>query len=363
VSPNSHQNLLVFRFGQIGDTVAALPSLWVLRQQFPGARIVILSEIPAQESHLPPEAVLPQTGLVDGFEKYPGGASLSHFIAALRKVRALRKDGFSTLVYLMPSRRTKRQRVRDRLFFRLAGIKHIIGSRGFPETLRPRMPDGSMVPLQKEPDALLRRLKYDGLPIPDPGQGCLDLQITPAERERAASWWRQKTGAEPAGRAWVAVCTGGKTATQLWPWENYAKVVGRLINEHRLFPVIIGGNEDRPIAEKLLLTWKTGLCAAGELSVRESAALLAGARFYLGNDTGAMHLAAAVGTPCVGVFSGRNWPGIWEPYGELHQVLRHDVPCTGCRLAVCDQDLQCLKGIQVEHVYQACARLLARLQP
>jgi len=83
----------------------------------------------------------------------------------------------------------------------------------------------------------------------------------------------------------------------------------------------------------------TGLCAAGELSVRESAALMEGARFYLGNDTGVMHLAAAVSIPCVGVFSARNWPGIWEPYGHGHKVLRFDVPCSGCHLAVCNKTL------------------------
>src|SRR5262249_52870820 len=67
------QRLLVFRIGQFGDTVAALPSLWVLRQQFPTAHILVLSELPAKKTHMPPEAVLPQSGLVDGFVKYPGG--------------------------------------------------------------------------------------------------------------------------------------------------------------------------------------------------------------------------------------------------------------------------------------------------
>ncbi len=85
-----------------------------------------------------------------------------------------------------------------------------------------------------------------------------------------------------------------------------------------------------------------------------------GARFYLGNDTGAMHLAAAMGRPCVAVFSAREWPGRWHPYGEGHKVLRFEVPCSGCRLEVCDKELQCLKGIQVEEVYQACATMLAK---
>ena len=352
------KRILVFRIGQIGDTVAALPSLWVLRQQFPAARIVVLSEIPAQQTHLPPEAVLPASGLVDGFEKYPGGASLKNFFAAWRQLSRLRKEGFATLVYLVPSGRTKRQRLRDKIFFRLAGIKHLLATQGFTENLQPKSPDGSLIPLPKEADALLERLKCDGLPVPATGQGCLDLKITEVDRQRVKDWWRQKAGPRPGPNGWVAICTGGKLTSKLWPWERYAEVGRLLIEQHGLFPVIIGGGEDRAVGEKLLSQWGTGLCAAGELTVRESAALLAGARFYLGNDTGVMHLAAAVGKSCVAIFSARDWPGIWEPYGQGHKVLRFDVPCSGCRLAVCDQDLICLRGIEVQQVYAACVEII-----
>jgi lipopolysaccharide heptosyltransferase III len=351
--------ILVFRIGQIGDTVAALPSLWVLRQYFPDASIVILSEIPAKKTHLPPETVLPQSGLVDGFEKYPGGASLKHFFVSWRKIRQLRRQGFDTLVYLVPSGRTQKQRVRDQLFFRICGINRLLAFKGFTENLCPRLSDGSLSPLPKEADALLHRLKLDDLPVPPSGQGCMDLQITEAEREKIRNWWKQNGNPEtPHG--WMAICTGGKASSQLWPWERYAEVVRLLTNQHGIFPVIIGGMEDREVGKKLLDFWKIGLCAAGVLSVRESAALMKDARFYLGNDTGIMHLASAVGIPCIAVFSARNWPGIWEPYGTGHRVLRFDVPCSGCKLEVCDKDLQCLKGIQVEQVYVACVGVIEK---
>ena len=137
------KSILVFRIGQIGDTVAALPSLWILRRQFADARIVVLSEIPPKHTHLPPEAVLPPSGLVDGFEKYPGGASLKNFIAAWRQIRQMGAQGFDTLVYLTPSRRTKKQRLRDRLFFRLCGLKHFLAARGFEDDLCPECRMGS----------------------------------------------------------------------------------------------------------------------------------------------------------------------------------------------------------------------------
>jgi len=353
------KRILVFRIGQIGDTIAALPALWALRQQFPGARIVVLNEIPAKKTHLPPEAVLPPTGLVDGFEKYPGGASAKHFFVAWRQISQLRKQGFDTLVYLTPSARTKKQRLRDQLFFRLCGIRHLLATKGFYENMQPKALDRSLVPLPKEADALLERLKLDGLPVPTAGKGCMNLGITEMERGRARDWWRQN-GSPQTPHGWVAICTGGKASSQLWPPERYAETVRLLINSHGIFPVIIGSKEDRTIGEKLLSQWDIGLCAAGELSVRGSAALVETARFYLGNDTGAMHLAAAAGIPCVAIFSARDWPGIWEPYGSSHKVLRFDVPCSGCKLEVCDKELQCLTGIQVQQVYEACVELLER---
>lgn len=354
------ERLLIFRIGQIGDTIAALPSLWVLRKHFPDARIVVLSEIPARKTHLPPETVLPKTGLVDGFEKYPGGASARNLLVAWRQIRQLRKQGFETLVYLTPSGRTKRHRLRDRIFFRSTGIKRLLAFNGFAEDLQPKSPNGTLTPLPKEADALLERLRRDGLPVPVPGHGCMDLGITEAERQRAGDWWRQKAGARLGPNGWVAICPGAKYTAKLWPLERYTEVVRLLMDKHGIFPVVIGGAEDREAGGKLLASWKTGLCSAGELNVRESAALMESARFYLGNDTGAMHLAAAVGIPCVAIFSARDWPGIWEPYGEGHKVLRFDVPCSGCRLEVCDQELQCLRGIQTQRVYEACVEVIAK---
>ena len=355
----TEQRIIVYRFGQIGDTVVAVPALWALRRQFPDARLVLLSELPARRTHLPPEAVLPALGLVDGFEKYPAGTSIKAILAAWRCIRRLQQQRFHTVVYLVPTERTRKQRLRDLVFFRLSGIKRVLAAHGFSGDSRPKAPDGSLVRVPHEADALLARLKHDGITIPEEGQGCMDLAITPAERERAKRWWREH-GDPPTPNGWVAVCAGAKFASKLWPLDRYAALVERLIRDRGIFPVVVGGPEDRVIAAQLLSRWGVGLCAAGELSVRESAALMTGARFYLGNDTGVMHLAAAVGVPCVAVFSARDWPGKWEPYGPAHKVLRFDVPCSGCRLEVCDRGLICLTNLSVQEVYAACLEVLAK---
>ncbi len=83
--------------------------------------------------------------------------------------------------------------------------------------------------------------------------------------------------------------------------------------------------------------------------------------FFLGNDTGSMHMAVAAGLKCVAVFSSRSAPGAWYPYGPGHIVLRKFVPCEGCQLVECVENrMQCILAITVDEVLSTC-REMARL--
>ena len=350
------ERLLIYRFGHIGDTVAALPALWHLRAQFPNAHITLLSETPKQSNHLPPERVLPQTGLIDAFLKYQGGKSLSGIASQVATLFRLRAMKFDTVAYLLPSIRSAASRRRDEAFFKLTGIPRRLGFQGFPEDALPRRADGSLETVPHEADALLTRLSLDGLPPVAAGHGRMDLAITPSEHHAAGDWL--KTNAMGSQR-WFALCNGSKWSSKQWPEERYLEVARRLITQHDLTPVVFGGREDVESGRRLIAQLGRGACSAGELSVRESAAMLQCARFYLGNDTGVMHLAAAVGTRCVAVFSAQDWPGRWSPYGAGHEMLRVEVPCAGCMQQNCPLENQCLTGISPEAVLAACGRILA----
>jgi ADP-heptose:LPS heptosyltransferase len=72
-----------------------------------------------------------------------------------------------------------------------------------------------------------------------------------------------------------------------------------------------------------------------------------------------MHLAAAVGTPCVAIFAARNLPRIWFPHGHRHRVIYHEVDCMGCGLETCVvQKKKCLTSVTVEEVFGAVAEAL-----
>jgi ADP-heptose:LPS heptosyltransferase len=100
--------------------------------------------------------------------------------------------------------------------------------------------------------------------------------------------------------------------------------------------------------------------SAGVHSVRESAALLSQCALFVGNDTGTLHLAASAGIKCVGIYSAQDWPGRWFPYGSGHEIIREAVPCEGCRLEVCSQNLECLTAITTQRVVAAVERILSQ---
>jgi ADP-heptose:LPS heptosyltransferase len=73
-----------------------------------------------------------------------------------------------------------------------------------------------------------------------------------------------------------------------------------------------------------------------------------------------MHLAAAVNTPCVGIFAAIDWEGRWTPFGENHKIIRKKVECEGCLSPVSLKGNKCLDLIEVKEVYEACLEVLER---
>jgi heptosyltransferase-3 len=160
----------------------------------------------------------------------------------------------------------------------------------------------------------------------------------------------------------AAICPGAKKETQRWLEDRFSVLGSLLLKTYPdLRLLMLGGQEDQSLGNRLSHSWGSAcLNLMGILSVWESAAALQLCSIYVGNDTGGMHLAASVGTPCVAIFSARDNPGRWEPWGEKHSVLRHDVPCAGCYREICfGEGLICLKSITVGEVFDSASKYLS----
>jgi ADP-heptose:LPS heptosyltransferase len=354
VSPS---RILVFRIGQLGDTIVALPAMWAVKHSFPAAYLALLYDRHPRKRYVFPPDLLRGAGLFDEFLTYPvaAGDALKPWRMASLLV-TLRRKRFDTLVYLAPSTRSPEQVARDRRFFSLAGIRTFLGMDGFA-ALPSRANGQPLAETPAESDLLLDRLGVSGLVFSRAERARMDLALGKTEDLEVDSWLQ---GLEPFGaRTWVAVAPGSKMPATRWPLERYAEVVQRLIEKFDVWPVVLGGAEDRPKGDALLAQWHRGYNAAGRLSLRASAAALKRCAFYLGNDTGTMHLAAAVGTKCVAIFSARNHPGRWHPLGDGHRVLRSQIDCEGCGLLEClERHNECLARISVPAAAAACEAFL-----
>ena len=148
-----------------------------------------------------------------------------------------------------------------------------------------------------------------------------------------------------------------------WGGENWRSVLDALARELPQYGLaLVGAGEEAEVSASASAAWagrSINLC--GELTPRESAALLARARLFLGHDSGPMHLAAAVGTQCVVVFAARTPPRIWFPWGDQHEVIYHRTDCAGCELEICiEEKKKCLTSIAPEELLGAVRRALAR---
>ena len=333
-----------------------------MRDRFPDSQIVYLSSADGEDpKYVSARDVLPAHGLFDDWISYPNvSAGPGGIISLLRLAMEIRRKKFDVAFYLMTRYRTARQIDRDRLFFRLAGIKNVIGSEFVKKHNLPFEIPRPIPRIESEANFLLRLLREKRVVNGD-REFHAELDITPEERSTADAWMESK-GVTSYNGPRIAVAPGSKWDSKIWDEARYARVVQKLISSHDVVPVIFGGPEDREKGERLLAHWGRGGNAAGELSVRKAAAALSGCVLYLGNDTGTMHLAASVGTPCVAMFSSVDWAGRFEPIGGGHVLFRRSVECEGCHSPVCLNMAhvnKCLDLVDADEVYEACVSVLS----
>ena len=136
-----------------------------------------------------------------------------------------------------------------------------------------------------------------------------------------------------------------------WLLPRYAQLADRLIGALHADVLIFGSSEERPLAEEIARAMKhMPLILAGETSLRQLMALLAQCRLVVSNDSGSMHLAAALGLPVVAIF-GSTDERATGPVGVRTRVVKRPADCSPCGLRECPIDFRCMKSVTVDEVY------------
>ena len=328
------QNLLIYRLGSLGDSVVALPCLNKIAECYPHANRVILTNVPVSPAAPRAIDVLGASLVHDAIEYRVGTRSVSELADLWVRLRRLRAD---TMVYLTPARGF-RTVYRDLAFFRSLGIRTIIGAPVNRDLLENRIePKTGFV--EYEGLRLARCLAALG-PIDLDQRSAWDLHLTRAEQLAAA-----QALAGLNGRKFIAINMGGKARANDWGHANWSALLTRLCAKlDAVHFVFLGSGQDAERAAEMCAgrTDRTlNLC--GRLLARETAAVLSKATLFAGHDSGPMHLAAACGVACVGLFSNLHRPGRWHPYGQHHTILHPSEP---------------ISSISVEHVYDSVVQTL-----
>jgi ADP-heptose:LPS heptosyltransferase len=292
--------------------------------------------------------------LVQGYINLPrGGGGWTRLAAAIEQVRALEPD----CLYYLSEPSGFLARLKERAFFRLCGLSTVVGAPDAPDTARyRRLPTGLW---ESETDRLLRAIGAESTPGRTPDW---TFAFTPAERQEADAVLDGWAGRERRASRYILFSLGAKLPDKDWGDTNWTRVLDRLsAAQPDLGLVAIGAADESARTQRMLTAWHgptLNLC--GRTAPRISALMGAGAAFYLGHDSGPMHLAALVGCPCVAIFSARAKPGVWFPRGERNRIFypwdaEPDVPArTGFRVAG-----NSIGAIGPEPVVTACLELLA----
>jgi lipopolysaccharide heptosyltransferase I len=159
---------------------------------------------------------------------------------------------------------------------------------------------------------------------------------------------------------WVAMNVSARWPTKRWPLSSFAVVLDRLHKEGLGPVVVIGSPDEQHHANQLrALTKSPFIDLTGVVPLGCLPALLSKAALVITNDSGPMHIAAAVGTPVVALF-GPTSAARTGPYGEGHRALARRVPCSPCFSRVCrhSPEMECLHLIQPNDVVEAARHLL-----
>lgn len=320
--------VVTFHLNQVGDLLFSLPALLALRSGFPGARITAVVR---------PSLVglLEITGLVDDILERPRRG----WIAKIRLIRRLRRAAFQVAVSFSQAEECV-------LLARLTGAAVRAGFSGG------RFAGWFTVQAEKiGPPSTGNNLRLVS------ALGCPAVQdtyvglITPSDGDRAdAEQLLVRVGVQmDRPIAVISPATSKRRTIKEWRTDRFAAVADYMAKHKGAQVVLVGAEPDHALREAV-----RGPVAdlSGQTTLRQLAAVLERAALFIGVDSGVMHMAAALRTPCVAIF-GPSDPTLTGPQGKGHQVVRLGLSCSPCFGKTCPYNRECMENLQPEKVIEA----------
>ena len=336
-------HILVRESNWLGDVVMTLPALRALRRRFPAGRLsVLIREDLAGLFDGAPwiDEVIPFR--TSGGLRRPGDA--------LRLAAQLRAGAHETAVLFPGSFESALSvflaRIPERVGYALDG-RRLLLTKALP------LPADDTHEVHEHLGLVRTAFGAEGTPD--------DLGLEAGETAKATvADWLARHRRAPEGRL-IALAPGAAYGpAKAWPANRYASLIDLLARKHRAECVLVGVPAERTKCEEVArASHSEALVAAGETTVAGLVALLSLADGFAGNDSGAMHVAGAVGIPTVGIF-GSTSPDKTAPLGPRARPIHHPIECSPCFDRRCRfGHTRCFDPITPEIVADALAGLSA----
>jgi lipopolysaccharide heptosyltransferase II len=336
-APAPSPRILVVRLSSIGDILLVTPLLRALRRAHPAADITFVTKA----AFAP---LVTENPNVTRVETLAPGESLSQLAGRLRRLAPTHGLDVHGNLRSLALRALVRCRWRGFRKRRLARLALITTKRNLY---------GTPVPMAERYFEAARDLGVapDGKPA--------EFFVGAAAKTSVAAFLQRR---EPgAGSRMIAFAPGAAHFTKRWPAEYWRELGRTLAAEFRI--LLVGGPDDRALAEGLAAEIPGAVSAAGQFGLQETGAALARSAAVVSGDTGVMHMATAVGVPVVALFGPTVRAFGFVPYRARAEVIERDLDCRPCSAQGTAQcplgHHRCLRDIAALEVERAVRRMVA----
>lgn len=338
------KRILIIRTDRMGDVILSVPVISNLRRVFPESYIAFMCR-PYTRALLEGN---PDLNEVIVYDKYGTHKS---FLATWRFARDLKRKNFDLALILHPTNRAH-------LIAFGAGIKTRIGwDRNLSRLLTEKVPHLKSQGKKHESEYtldILRALELEVREMP------LVIPVKDSAR-RSIGEILKKKGIDEA-EEFVVVHPSASCPSKRWKQRSFAALIKK-IRQNLHLPVVVTTAETEKEFAAVVAREEGVVDLRGMVSLFELIALLERAKLFVSNDSGPVHIAAALGTPVISIF-GRSDPGLsptrWRPLGENSFFIHKNVDCPVCRAHDCQKNFLCLDSISPDEVYALIEKILAK---
>ncbi|MFQ3675667.1 MAG: lipopolysaccharide heptosyltransferase II [Endomicrobiia bacterium] len=323
------KKILIIKPSGIGDIVHSLPVAIGLKKIFPESTLhwLIFNKF---------ASILKNVNYVDKIILWDRDGGIKEFFRVLNEIRREKYDLTIDLQGLL----------RTALLNRFSSAKSILATsllREFSWLLEKPIAkyDDNLHAVERNYEVVKFLAKKE---IPSPKKFLPWLETTKDEKEKAKKLLNGKSNI-------ITFSVGSRGKHKIWPYENFIELINRMSKEIFFVPVFVGSKEEKYLVENIIL----GIVCpyinlVGETDLRDIVGVLEQSKLVIGNDSGIIHIAAALNKPVLAIFGATN-PKWYYPYNDNSRFIYKKYKCSPCDIKTNCKDYKCMKNISVDEVF------------